>query len=125
MSSQDREGGAFFANNRKQQPNHPDYRGELRLSQDVVRSLLDQIDQGVQFPAIELSGWKKMSNSGTVYISLSGKKPYAKEGQGGGQRQAPQGGWGGNNQQGGFQQGGRNSGWQPPQGQSIDDEIPF
>lgn len=117
MAGQDREGGAFFANNRKQQQNHPDYRGELRLSQEVVRNLMAQIDQGVQFPAIELSGWKKTSNSGTVYISLSGKKPYVKDGQGGGQssgqRQPPQGGWGGNQ-----------GGWTPPS-QQMDDEIPF
>lgn len=120
MAGQDREGGAFFANNRKQQPNHPDYRGELRLSQDVVRNLMAQMDQGVQFPAIELSGWKKTSNSGTVYISLSGKKPYVKDGQsggqGGGQRQAPQGNWNGGNQ----------GGWTPPsQGNALDDDIPF
>jgi hypothetical protein len=118
MAGQDREGGAFFANNRKQQQNHPDYRGELRLSQEVVRNLMEQMDQGVQFPAIELSGWKKTSNSGTVYISLSGKKPYVKDGaapQGGGQRQAPQGGWGG----------GQQRGWQPPASNDLGDDIPF
>jgi hypothetical protein len=127
VAGQDREGGAFFANNRKQQQNHPDYRGELRLSQEVVRNLMEQMDQGVQFPAIELSGWKKTSNSGTVYISLSGKKPYVKDGagqqgggqrqapQGGGQRQAPQGGWGG----------GQQGGWQPPASNDLGDDIPF
>lgn len=126
MAGQDREGGAFFANNRKQQPNHPDYRGELRLSAEVVQNLMTQLQQGVQFPAIELSGWKKTSNSGTVYISLSGKKPYVKDGQGGGQRQAPQGGWNGG-QQGGW--GGNQGGWSGGQGgggqPAMDDEIPF
>lgn len=124
MAGQDREGGAFFANNRKQSQNAPDYRGELRVSAELVQSLNEQLQQGVQFPALELSGWKKTSNSGTVYISLSGRKPFVKDGggsQGGGQQRN----WNGGSQQGGFQQGGRPSGWQPPQGQSIDDEIPF
>lgn len=112
MAGQDREGGAFFANNRKQKDTHPDYRGELRLSKEVVEGLVEQISQGVQFPAIELSGWKKTSNNGTVFISLSGKKPYVKGDQGG-QRQAPQGGWGG----------GQAGGWKAPS--RVDDEIPF
>lgn len=123
MAGQDREGGAFFANNRKQTQNAPDYRGELRLSREVVENLAEQLRNGVQFPAIELSGWKKTSGSGTTYISMSGRKPYVKDGnsQNGGQQR---GNWNGG-QQGGFQQGGRPTGWQPPQGHNIDDEIPF
>lgn len=118
MAGQDREGGAFFANNKKQSQNAPDYRGELRLSPEVVQALNDQIQSGVQFPAIELSGWKKTSGSGTVYISMSGRKPYVKDGgsQGGGQQRS---------QQGGFQQGGRPTSWQPQGNQDIGDEIPF
>jgi hypothetical protein len=112
MAGQDREGGAFFANNRKQKESHPDYRGELRLSKEVIESLIDQMSHGVQFPAIEISGWKKTSASGTVFISLSGKKPYVKPDQGG-QRQAPQGGW----------NAGQSGGWKPAA--SVDDEIPF
>jgi hypothetical protein len=70
-----------------------------------------------------VSGWRKTSNSGTTYISMSGRKPYVKDGQGGQQqRQAPQGGWDGGS--GGFTQGGQKTGWQPPAG-AIEDEIPF
>jgi uncharacterized protein (DUF736 family) len=117
MASQDRDGGAFFANNKKQSQNQPDYRGELRLSREVVENLNQQIASGVQNPAIELAGWKKVSNSGTTYISLSGKKPYVKDGQAPAPRQAPQGGWAGGGQQGG---------WQTPAASApIDDEIPF
>jgi len=81
MAGMDREGGAFFANNRKTAPNMPDYRGEIRISADTLASLVAQAKSGVQFPAIELSGWKKQSSNGTVFISLAGKKPYVKEGQ--------------------------------------------
>ena len=125
MAGQDREGGAFFANTRKTAQNAPDYRGELRVSRELVDNLVQQLASGVQFPALEVSGWRKTSNSGTTYISMSGRKPYVKDGQGGQQqqRQAPQGGWGGGS--GGFTQGGQKTGWQPPAGNDIDDSIPF
>lgn len=118
----DREGGAFFANTRKQQQNHPDYRGDLQISSELLDNLIAQRQAGVQFPKLELSGWKKVANSGTTFISLSAKKPYVKGD--GGQRQAPQGGWQ-QPQKDAFTQGGRPTGWQPPQGSAIDDEIPF
>jgi uncharacterized protein (DUF736 family) len=124
MAGQDREGGAFFANTRKTAQNAPDYRGELRISKEVVENLVEQLKSGVQFPALEVSGWRKTSNSGTTYISMSGRKPYVKDGQAGQQRQAPQGGWS-NGSGGGFTQGGQQTGWQPPAGNAIDDEIPF
>jgi uncharacterized protein (DUF736 family) len=124
MAGQDREGGAFFANTRKTAQNAPDYRGELRISKEVLDNLVQQVQSGVQFPALEVSGWRKTSNSGTTYISMSGRKPYVKDGQVGQQRQAPQGGWN-NGSGGGFTQGGQQTGWQPPAGNAIDDEIPF
>jgi hypothetical protein len=107
MAGQDREGGAFFANNRKQKESHPDYRGELRLSREVVENLMQQLNSGVMNPMIELSGWKKVSqSSGTVFISLSGKKPYVKEGSAAG-GQAPKQ-------------------WQPQgMGAALGDDIPF
>lgn len=123
MAGQDREGGAFFANNRKQTQNAPDYRGELRLSREVVDNLVQQLNSGVQFPALELSGWKKTSGSGTTYISMSGRKPYVKDGQGGGNGGGQQrGNWNGG-QQSGFQQG---NGWGAPVGNAdLGDDIPF
>jgi uncharacterized protein (DUF736 family) len=81
MASMDKEGGALFANNRKTNQSAPDYRGELRLNADTVASIKQQLESGVQFPAIEIAGWKKTSNSGTVYISMAGKKPYVKDGE--------------------------------------------
>ena len=121
MAGQDREGGAFFANNRKQSQSAPDYRGELRLSREVVDNLVQQLSSGVQFPALEISGWKKTSNSGVVYISMSGRKPYVKDGQSGGNGGGQQGNW-----NGGGQQGSRPGGWsQQANAAAVDDEIPF
>lgn len=79
--SMDRNGGAFFANTRKTAQNMPDYRGELRINAETLANLNEQLRNGVQNPAIELSGWKKTSSNGTVFISLAGKKPYVKDGQ--------------------------------------------
>lgn len=118
MPGQDREGGAFFANTRKQNQNHPDYRGELRVSPEVIQALQAQLQKGVQFPVIELSGWKKTASSGNVFISLQGKKPYEKTG----------GGGGGSTQAGGSPwppQGQANYGGAPAGGNPFDDEIPF
>ena len=113
MAEMDREGGAFFGNNRKSSQNAPDYRGELRISSETLDALIAQRQQGVQFPKMEISGWKKVSNSGTTFISMQGKKPYVKDGGG------RQGG-------GGYQQGGsRPQGWTPPANNAMDDEIPF
>ena len=80
MASIDKEGGALFANNRKTSQSAPDYRGELRLNAETVASIQQQLESGVQNPAMEVAGWKKTSNSGTVYISMAAKKPYVKDG---------------------------------------------
>jgi hypothetical protein len=121
MAGQDREGGAFFANNRKQSQSAPDYRGELRLSREVVDNLVQQLSSGVQYPALEISGWKKTSGSGTVYISMSGRKPYVKDGQSGGNGGGQQGNW-----NGGGQQGSRPGGWNQQANAGVeDDSIPF
>jgi hypothetical protein len=77
MTGQDREGGAFFFNNKKQ-GSQPDYRGELRVTPELVMALQEQLQRGVQFPAIELAGWKKTSNNGQTFISMKGQKPYEK-----------------------------------------------
>lgn len=121
----DRDGGALFSNNRKQNPNQPDYRGEIAVSREVVEDLMKQLQKGVQFPMMELAGWKKTSNNGTVYVSLSGKKPYEKNGGnggsasgGGGQRNSS---WPSAGQQGGAGFGGVFGGGNS----NLDDEIPF
>lgn len=131
MPGQDREGGAIFFNNRKQTPNSPDYRGELRLSQEVVQNLIQQMQSGVQFPMLDIAGWKKTSNNGTVFVSLSGKKPYEKNGNqgsgGNGNRGGQGSSWPAQGQQGGGfgGQGGGFGGGFGGGGNAIEDDIPF
>lgn len=86
MAGQDREGGALFHNARKTSHNAPDYKGDLRVSHEVVQSLVQQMNSGVQFPVMDLGGWKKTSGSGNVFISMRASKLYER----GGQAAAPQ-----------------------------------
>ena len=57
--------GALFRNQRKEKPNHPDYRGKINV-------------EGKDF---ELSAWLKKSKEGTPYMSLAVSEPYDKGGQ--------------------------------------------
>lgn len=47
--------GTFFVNDRKQQPNHPDYSGKVNI-------------EGKEY---YIKGWKKVSKSGTNFLSLA------------------------------------------------------
>jgi len=56
--------GSLFANKEKTKPTSPDYRG------DVLVNVSDlEVVNGVA--KIKLSGWKKTSASGLVYLSLA------------------------------------------------------
>jgi len=102
-------GGVLFSNNRKQQQNHPDFTGNIRLSREVVDNLIEQRNAGVECPALDLSAWKKQGNSGT-FLSLSAKKPYKRQEGGRSGGQGYSGGQRGESQRGNF---------------GLDDEIPF
>jgi hypothetical protein len=75
----DRKGGILFVNNRKERDSHPDYRGRMAVDREIIDSLVDQLSSGVEYPAVELSGWKKVSVKGTKFLSISPKKPFVKD----------------------------------------------
>lgn len=110
MMAYDGPGGALFKNNRKERDTHPDLQGNIELSQEAVQSVIEQMNRGVKYPKLDLSGWSKVSGKGNKFISLSAKKPWEKSG-GGGYSQ-------GGGSSGGYSQGGNRS-------NDIDDEIPF
>ena len=66
--------GAFFPNDRKQNPNQPDYTGNLTLEHEVVHDLMKQIEEGVEHPKLDLAGWKKVSKAGRTFLSVRGNK---------------------------------------------------
>lgn len=56
--------GSLFANKEKTKPTSPDYRGDILVSVSDLEAV-----NGVA--KVKLSGWKKTSASGLVYLSLS------------------------------------------------------
>ncbi|CAN8142529.1 hypothetical protein THIOSC15_30002 [uncultured Thiomicrorhabdus sp.] len=67
--------GALFVNNRKQTENHPDYTGSVHLS------------DGKEY---WLSAWKKQSQSGNTFLSISIGQEKLSQGQQQGGQQQPQ-----------------------------------
>lgn len=58
--------GSLFINERKKQPNHPDYTGTMNLFGEMF----------------DIAGWKKESKSGKKYLSLSFKRQSERTGGG-------------------------------------------
>ena len=63
--------GALFAVKSKQNPNQPDYRGDVVINLSDFEIVDGQI-------TVALSGWKKQYSQGT-FLSLQAQKPYVKE----------------------------------------------
>jgi uncharacterized protein (DUF736 family) len=71
-------GGALFTNQRKTTDKHPDYRGNLEISVDLLKLMVEQHKAGDKIN-MDIAGWKKTSKSGTTFLSLKADKPYKKE----------------------------------------------
>ena len=72
--------GVLFGNNRKTNPNHPDFTGNVVLSQELILHATREIAAGRE-PKLALSGWNKQAKSGSRFMSLSVDVPYeAKQG---------------------------------------------
>jgi hypothetical protein len=65
--------GALFAVKSKQNPNQPDYRGDVLINLTDFEIVDGQI-------TVALSGWKKQYSQGT-FLSLQAQKPYVKDAQ--------------------------------------------
>ena len=68
--------GALFANTNKKAENHPDIRGDIYVS----RELIAEIAKKNPSPLIKLSlsAWKRESQAGNKYMSVSVSEPYEK-----------------------------------------------
>ena len=68
--------GALFANTNKTAENHPDIRGDIFVS----RELIAEIAKKSTSPLIKLSlsAWKRESQAGNKYMSVSISEPYDK-----------------------------------------------
>jgi len=71
-------GGALFANDRKTNDKAPDYRGNLEISRDLLKILVEQAKAGEKI-SMDVAGWKKTTKSGSTFLSIKADKPYKKE----------------------------------------------
>lgn len=71
-------GGALFANSRKTKETQPDYRGNLEISKDLLKVLIEQAKAGEKIN-MDIAGWKKTSKTGNSFLSLKADKPYVKD----------------------------------------------
>ena len=71
-------GGALFLQTNKRSEKAPDYSGNLEISKELFKYLLDEAKAGRPIK-MDLAGWKKQSKSGTMFLSIVANKPYVKE----------------------------------------------
>ena len=69
-------GGALFPNGMKKTESHPDFRGTLEISTDLLKVLLAQAKAGESIK-MDLGAWKKQSAKGG-FLSLKASPPYIK-----------------------------------------------
>ena len=67
--------GALFKNDKKGGDNHPDYRGDFKLTKELLDDLCAAFDRGAD--KVQLAGWKKEGRNGP-YLSLAVSPPYEK-----------------------------------------------
>jgi hypothetical protein len=62
--------GALFVNNDKQQENHPDFRGNVEISNEQIHRLIEMSKAGMEVK-IQLAGWwRQPASGGATYMSL-------------------------------------------------------
>ena len=64
--------GILWPNRNKLTDRHPDYTGDIEFSNEVVESLYNQMKQGA-VPKASISGWKRESQAGNKFMSITAK----------------------------------------------------
>lgn len=67
--------GNLTKNQRKTEDKHPDLRGEVFVSRQLLELLLEKPDDLIE---IKLAAWTKISKAGNKYLSLQASAPYDK-----------------------------------------------
>jgi hypothetical protein len=67
-----------FKNSYKSSDSHPDYKGKLVLSTDLLKSLVAEAKQGNEV-AIDVAMWVNKQHDGTPYFSMKVEKAWKKE----------------------------------------------
>lgn len=67
--------GNLFINEKKATENHPDLRGSIHVSRELIKILSEK---NTPFVEISISAWNKTSAKGNVFLSLAASAPYVK-----------------------------------------------
>jgi len=68
--------GTLTKNTKKTEDKHPDVRGEIFVSRQLLDLLMNEPGDLVE---IKLAAWTKVSKAGNKYLSLQASAPYKKE----------------------------------------------
>ena len=80
--------GALFTNDKRGNDKAPDYRGDFKLTQELLDALA--VAFGTGHDKVQLAGWKKQGQKGP-YLSLSVQPPFRGSGREQSSQQEPQG----------------------------------
>jgi len=80
-------GGLWINKDKVDGSNQPDKTGKVELTRELVKELVDQLNDGNEYAVIRLAGWDQVSGSGSQWtnVKASSITPPNK-----GQRPAPQ-----------------------------------
>lgn len=67
--------GKLTKNTKKTQDKHPDLRGEVFVTRELLNLLMEKPGDLVE---IKLAAWTKISQAGNKYLSLQASAPYDK-----------------------------------------------
>ena len=68
-----------FKNNYKTADNHPDLKGKLTLSKDLMRALVEDLKAGRE-AVLDIAMWKRLQKDGsTPYLSMSVQRALSEE----------------------------------------------
>jgi len=62
--------GALFTNTDKQKENHPDFRGNIEVSAEQIRKLIEMSKAGLEVKLQVAGWWRQAKSSGTTYMSM-------------------------------------------------------
>jgi uncharacterized protein (DUF736 family) len=68
--------GVLFNNETKKAENHPDLRGSVDIDRNLLIDLLKKHQTGAI--KIAIAAWRKESQNGNKFLSLSASEPYEK-----------------------------------------------
>ena len=68
--------GAIFLDQKRENPDAPNLRGDLYLDRELLADLLNQPDELVK---VQIASWEKLTKTNHKYFTLVASKPFAKE----------------------------------------------